>query len=254
MPVSPLAGRRAPRRGAAAPRGTRRPPRSPEPRRRPPAGAPYSRCTARRRRRWRRRRRRRRPAGPRPEPGGRRVAARVPAGPASSAPQSRAQGAPRSARHLCRPRAVVRCSSGRGAARGGVRGCVGGNTPGSEPPSTRGCNQLRGEGPVCTGEDPRGTRPSRQRGWRALTRSGPTLPSSPHLHASRSTLAAQLPPAASATAADDRAAAAAALAGRGHVTRPAGSLRAGGRTGARARAEVSAARTDRDWALHCEGV
>lgn len=36
--------------------------------------------------------------GPRPEPGSRRVAARVPAGPASSAPQSRTQGAPRSAR------------------------------------------------------------------------------------------------------------------------------------------------------------
>lgn len=84
--------------------------------------------------------------------------------------------------------------------------------------------------------DPRGTRPSRQRGWRTLTRSGPTLPSSsPHLHASRSTLAAQLPPAASATAADARAAAAAALAGRGHVTRPAGSLRAGGRARAHER-------------------
>ncbi|XP_036012043.1 translation initiation factor IF-2-like [Mus musculus] len=103
--------------------GRRRRRRSPETRR-PPAGAPYSRCTARRRRR---RRRRRRPAGPRPEPGGRRVAARVPAGPASSAPQSRAQGAPRSAQQLNRPRAGVRSSSnsssnGRGATRGGVRG------------------------------------------------------------------------------------------------------------------------------------
>lgn len=106
--------------------------------RRPPAGAPYSRCTARRRRRWRRRRR---PAGPRPEPGGRRVAARVPAGPASSAPQSRAQGAPRSAQQLNRPRAVVRSSSssgGRGATRGGVR-----QTPVRRRRSSRGYGQLR---------------------------------------------------------------------------------------------------------------
>lgn len=36
------------------------------------------------------------PGRPRPEPGSHRVAARVPAGPASSAPQSRTQGAPRS--------------------------------------------------------------------------------------------------------------------------------------------------------------
>lgn len=131
----------------------RRRPRSSETRR-PPAGAPYSRCTARRRRR----RRRRRPDGPRPEPGGRRVAARVPAGPAFSAPQSAAQGAPRSAQQLCRPRAVVRSSSsgGRGAARGGVQGHreAEGRTRGGNTASS-------GQGPDCAPGDPR-DRPSRQ--------------------------------------------------------------------------------------------
>lgn len=120
--------------------------RSPETRR-PPAGAPYSRCTARRRRR----RRRRRPAGPRPEPGGRRVAARVPAGPASSALQSRAQGAPRSAQQLHRPRAVV-CSSGGSSKRAG---CNPGRGPGDTGSQTRrsprGLRPAPGRGPVGTG-------------------------------------------------------------------------------------------------------
>lgn len=115
-------------------------------------------------------------------------------------------------------------------------------TPARRRRSSRGYGQLRAGFPSAPG-DPRGP-PEQARGRRALTRSGPTLPSSPHLHASRSTLAAQLLPLPLPPLADARAAAAAALAGRGHVTRPAGSLRAGGRARAH---ERRYRRSDRDW-------
>lgn len=74
-------------------------------------------------------------------------------------------------------------------------GCNPGRGPGTpvRRRGAQGATASSGAGARCAPGDPR-DRPSRQGGRRALTRSGPTLPSSPHLHASRSTLAAQLLP------------------------------------------------------------
>lgn len=76
-------------------------------------------------------------------------------------------------------------------------GCNPGRGPGTpvrRRRGSRGYGQLRDRGPGVH-RVTRGTaRAGKEGGKRALTRSGPTLPSSPHLHASRSTLAAQLLP------------------------------------------------------------
>lgn len=135
--------------------------------------------------------------GPRPEPGSSRVAARVPAGPASWAPQSRTQGAPRSARAVLpasrrrpqrRPRAG--CSP---LWEPGSPPCTrrGPRPPGSGRPSTRGLREASGRGPVCTGWR------ERLPGAQGKENSHPFrsgAPFSPHPLASSSTLAAQLLP------------------------------------------------------------
>ncbi|XP_020946922.1 collagen alpha-1(I) chain [Sus scrofa] len=207
--------------------------------RRPPAGAPYSRCTARRRRR---RRRRRRPARPPPR--------------ARQQPSGRPR--PRRTRLL----GSAEPHTGRAAL---STGSSAGLTPPSataaagrvQPPLGARQSALHEAGPAAPGEwtaehegaarsfrqGPRLHRVARKIAGGAgegelspvpVRRSLLSTPSRLQLHAG-GTAAATAAAAAAAKASAAAAAAAAALARRGHVTRPAGSLGAGRRARGRKR-------------------